>query len=167
MRRSAADAVRGSIRLSFSWDVTARSLLNLKLAALERVLAQRTEVLVSQFLRHLFLRPANQPFYFLKPKKVVVSHKAATNIMGAFSSPLQNSNGENLPRRHEVKRGCKALMGGEKCTFSELSAESTVPCELWKHERREAMSIHNPTYPIMASHAHEGTKYPGCSPVLR
>ena len=45
MRRSAGDAVSGSIRLSFSWDVTARSLLNLKLAALERVLAQRTEVL--------------------------------------------------------------------------------------------------------------------------
>lgn len=45
MRRSAGDSVSGSIRLSFSWDVTARSLLNLKLAALERVLAQRTEVL--------------------------------------------------------------------------------------------------------------------------
>jgi len=44
MRRSAADAARGSIRLSFSWDVTARSLLNLKLATLERVLAQRSEV---------------------------------------------------------------------------------------------------------------------------
>lgn len=45
MRRSAADNVSGSIRLSFAWDVTARSLLNLKLTALERVLAQRTEVL--------------------------------------------------------------------------------------------------------------------------
>lgn len=45
MRRSATDSVRGSIRLSFAWDVTARSLLNLKLAALERVLAQRIEVL--------------------------------------------------------------------------------------------------------------------------
>lgn len=45
MRRSAGEAVSGSIRLSFAWDVTARSLLNLKLAALERVLAQRTEVL--------------------------------------------------------------------------------------------------------------------------
>ena len=45
MRRSAADRVSGSVKLSFAWDVTARSLLNLKLAALERVLAQRTEVL--------------------------------------------------------------------------------------------------------------------------
>lgn len=45
MRRSAGESVSGSIRLSFAWDVTARSLLNLKLAALERVLAQRTEVL--------------------------------------------------------------------------------------------------------------------------
>lgn len=45
MRRSAGEAISGSIRLSFAWDVTARSLLNLKLAALERVLAQRTEVL--------------------------------------------------------------------------------------------------------------------------
>ncbi len=45
MRRSAGETVSGSIRLSFAWDVTARSLLNLKLAALERVLAQRTEVL--------------------------------------------------------------------------------------------------------------------------
>ena len=33
------------MQLSFAWDVTARSLLNLKLAALERVLAQRTEIL--------------------------------------------------------------------------------------------------------------------------
>ena len=45
MRRSAEDKVSGAIRLSFAWDVTARSLLTLKLSALERVLAQRVEVL--------------------------------------------------------------------------------------------------------------------------
>lgn len=45
MRRSASDKVGGAIKLSFAWDVTARSLLTLKLNALERVLAQRVEVL--------------------------------------------------------------------------------------------------------------------------
>lgn len=45
MRRSAEDKVSGAIRLSFAWDVTARSLLTLRLKALERVLAQRVEVL--------------------------------------------------------------------------------------------------------------------------
>lgn len=45
MRRTAGDKVSGAVRLSFAWDVTARSLLTLKLNALERVMAQRVEVL--------------------------------------------------------------------------------------------------------------------------
>lgn len=44
-RRDAADAVSGRLQLEFAWDVTARSLLSLKLAALENVLCQRTEIL--------------------------------------------------------------------------------------------------------------------------
>ena len=37
--------VSGQLQLGFAWDVTARSLLSLKLAALENVLAQRQEIL--------------------------------------------------------------------------------------------------------------------------
>ncbi|KAK9815754.1 hypothetical protein WJX72_009012 [[Myrmecia] bisecta] len=44
-RRSAHDSVAGRLKLGFAWDVTARSLLTLKLAMLERVLAQRVEIL--------------------------------------------------------------------------------------------------------------------------
>lgn len=45
MRRDARDAVCGSMRLAFSWDVTARSLMSLMLKALEHVLQQRREIL--------------------------------------------------------------------------------------------------------------------------
>ncbi|KAL3135445.1 hypothetical protein ABBQ32_007626 [Trebouxia sp. C0010 RCD-2024] len=45
MRRDARDAVCGSLRLAFSWDVTARSLMSLMLKALEHVLQQRREIL--------------------------------------------------------------------------------------------------------------------------
>ena len=45
MRRDAGDVVSGQLQLGFAWDVTARSLLSLKLAALENVLAQRQEIL--------------------------------------------------------------------------------------------------------------------------
>ncbi len=45
MRRDAGDSVSGRLQLGFAWDVTARSLLSLKLAALENVLAQRQEIL--------------------------------------------------------------------------------------------------------------------------
>ncbi len=45
MRRDAGDAVSGQLQLGFNWDVTARSLLSLKLAALENVLSQRQEIL--------------------------------------------------------------------------------------------------------------------------
>jgi hypothetical protein len=44
-RRDAGDNVSGRLQLEFAWDVTARSLLSLKLAALENVLCQRTEIL--------------------------------------------------------------------------------------------------------------------------
>lgn len=47
MRRSAADIVSGELELRFLWDVTARGLLNIKLTALERVLAQRREILAA------------------------------------------------------------------------------------------------------------------------
>lgn len=47
MRRSAADTVSGQVQLRFQWDVTARGLLTIKLAALERVLAQRREILAA------------------------------------------------------------------------------------------------------------------------
>lgn len=45
MRRDAGDAVSGRLQLGYAWDVTARSLLGLKLAALENVLSQRQEIL--------------------------------------------------------------------------------------------------------------------------
>ncbi|KAK9800258.1 hypothetical protein WJX73_008605 [Symbiochloris irregularis] len=45
MRNSASDDVHGRIRLGFTWDVSARSLLQLKLDVLERVYAQRLEIL--------------------------------------------------------------------------------------------------------------------------
>jgi hypothetical protein len=45
MRRDAADAVAGRLQLGFAWEITARSLLSLKLQALENVLAQRQEIL--------------------------------------------------------------------------------------------------------------------------
>ena len=45
MRRDARDTVCGSLRLAFSWDVTARSLMSLMLKALEHVLQQRREIL--------------------------------------------------------------------------------------------------------------------------
>lgn len=45
MRDRATDDVSGRIRLGFAWDVSARSLLRLKLAVLERIYAQRQEIL--------------------------------------------------------------------------------------------------------------------------
>lgn len=45
MRRDAGDSVSGRLQLGFAWDVTARSLLSLKLQALENVLSQRQEIL--------------------------------------------------------------------------------------------------------------------------
>ena len=46
LRRSGpSDEVTGTIALGFAWDITARSLLLMKLATLERVLAQRVEIL--------------------------------------------------------------------------------------------------------------------------
>jgi len=47
MRRSASDTVSGQLQLRFLWDVTARGLLTIKLAALEQVLAQRREILAA------------------------------------------------------------------------------------------------------------------------
>jgi hypothetical protein len=47
MRRDAGDAVAGQLQLRFVWEVTARSLLTIKLHALERVLAQRREILAA------------------------------------------------------------------------------------------------------------------------
>lgn len=47
MRRNAADNVSGRLQLRFVWDVTARGLLTIKLAALERVLVQRREILAA------------------------------------------------------------------------------------------------------------------------
>lgn len=44
-RRQANDAVSGSIQIRFSWDISAKSLLILKKQALERVIAQRTEIM--------------------------------------------------------------------------------------------------------------------------
>ena len=44
-RQAPRDSVTGDICLGFAWDVTARSLLGMKLATLERVLAQRVEIL--------------------------------------------------------------------------------------------------------------------------
>ena len=44
-RSTATDDVHGRIRLGFTWDVTARSLLQLKLGVLERIFAQRLEIL--------------------------------------------------------------------------------------------------------------------------
>lgn len=46
-RRDAGDAVSGQLQLRFVWEVTARSLLTIKLHALERVLAQRQEILAA------------------------------------------------------------------------------------------------------------------------
>ena len=46
LRRSGpSDEVTGTIALGFAWDITARSLLLMKLATLEGVLAQRVEIL--------------------------------------------------------------------------------------------------------------------------
>jgi hypothetical protein len=47
MRRDAGDTVSGQLQLRFVWEVTARSLLTIKLHALERVLAQRQEILAA------------------------------------------------------------------------------------------------------------------------
>lgn len=47
MRRDAGDTVCGQLQLRFVWEVTARSLLTIKLHALERVLAQRQEILAA------------------------------------------------------------------------------------------------------------------------
>ena len=44
-RRGPSDEVTGTVALGFAWDITARSLLLMKLATLERVLAQRVEIL--------------------------------------------------------------------------------------------------------------------------
>ena len=46
-RRSAADTVAGRVKLTFGWDVSPRGLLALKIRALERVLAQRLEVVMA------------------------------------------------------------------------------------------------------------------------
>lgn len=47
MRRTSSDVVSGRVQLRFSWDITTRGLLAIKLAALERVLAQRQEILAA------------------------------------------------------------------------------------------------------------------------
>ena len=44
-RSSAHDRVTGRLRMGFSWEITVRSLLTLKLSIMERVLAQRVEIL--------------------------------------------------------------------------------------------------------------------------
>ena len=73
MRRAAGDAVAGRLQLGFDWDFNARSLLRLKLAALEGVLAQRVEVLCS-----LVPVPASQALAWLQPTAAPgVRHRAA------------------------------------------------------------------------------------------
>eukprot|EP00887_Chlorella_sp_A99_P007742 scaffold20.g7742.t1 len=47
MRRGAGDSVTGRLQLRFQWEITARGLLTIKLHALERVLAQRREILAA------------------------------------------------------------------------------------------------------------------------
>ena len=44
-RSNAHDRVSGRLRMGFSWEITVRSLLTLKLSIMERVLAQRVEIL--------------------------------------------------------------------------------------------------------------------------
>ncbi|KAK9867091.1 hypothetical protein WJX84_006946 [Apatococcus fuscideae] len=44
-RSNAHDRVTGRLRMGFSWEITVRSLLTLKLSIMERVLAQRVEIL--------------------------------------------------------------------------------------------------------------------------
>ena len=81
MRSVASDDVHGRIRLGFTWDVSARSLLQLKLDVLERVYAQRLEILC-----------------MLKPVQVSASqrwitayaeHKRAQDKVGGASSVSQ------------------------------------------------------------------------------
>ena len=77
MRRSAGDTVSGQLQLRFQWDVSARGLLSIKLSALERVLAQRREILAA-----LQPIPARTALEWSKP-----TQEAITNSTGAMSSP--------------------------------------------------------------------------------
>lgn len=47
MRRDAADAVSGQVKLRITWDITAAGLLQLKIRAFENVLTQRLEMLMA------------------------------------------------------------------------------------------------------------------------
>ena len=47
MRRTAGDEITGRLQLRFHWDVSTRGLMNIKLLALESVLAQRREILAA------------------------------------------------------------------------------------------------------------------------
>lgn len=82
MRGQASDEVFSRIRLGFAWDVSARSLMHLKLNVLERVYAQRMEILC-------MLRP--------------VPPQVAFKWMNAFASatdPKQNPPGQVSWHRH-------------------------------------------------------------------
>ena len=86
-RRDAGDNVSGRLQLEFAWDVTARSLLSLKLAALENVLCQRTEILCA-----LNPVPASRAYKWLqKAPDTPQSHKAGWHPSAkAWGSELFN-----------------------------------------------------------------------------
>lgn len=75
----------GRLQLEFAWDVTARSLLSLKLAALENVLCQRTEILCA-----LNPVPASKAFKWIQsaPATPKSSHQASRFPFRAWTAPI-------------------------------------------------------------------------------
>jgi hypothetical protein len=88
MRRDAGDAVSGRLQLGFAWDVTARSLLSLKLQALENVLSQRQEILCA-------LNPV-PPYTTLKWMKALAASKDKESGKVIIDLPADLADSVNL-----------------------------------------------------------------------
>jgi hypothetical protein len=108
MRRSAADTVSGQLQLRFQWDVTARGLLTIKLAALERVLAQRREILAA--LQPVHVRKALE---WAEPCAELASSASIEPGSPTKGAALAANNAEGAPQGVDLfGLGGEASIGG-------------------------------------------------------
>ena len=149
MRRAAGDAVAGRLQLGFDWDFNARSLLRLKLAALEGVLAQRVEVLCS-----LAPVPASQALAWLQlPAAPGVRHRAAVPpIFDTYGSAIALRG--RAAARLSADIACQHARALFKSVFLVFHAPTHGLCAL-----RSALAL--PEVPVVsvilnATKAHEG-----------
>ena len=91
MRRDAGDTVSGRLQLGFAWDMTARSLLSLKLAALEGVLVPA----------------AGDP---LRAQPRAGRHRAALGQGAPARWPARTALSEQLPGHASMEMNVQVLM---------------------------------------------------------